>query len=141
MKNMAARLRRVTRDLKAIQEELGHAATQASASGHGHVLDSIVTIELVTDLKTSVDHMRTFLWSYIESASRQTGVDVDYTLQTTRMKRVTEMLRVLRGHVDQPRLVEAPEAHGFFEEVSRIATLAVDRHLADINSRSASAPK
>jgi len=53
--------------------------------------------ELVEDLRTTLDHLRHFLWCYIELAAATNGTDADYKLQSTRLQRVTDMLRLLHG--------------------------------------------
>lgn len=129
MDDITKRIRRVTEDLRAIQEELGWAAIEDPTEGEqARLLDELLEKDLINDFKSAVDHMRHFLWSYIEAVSKKQGKDVDYALQAYRMQRVTEMLRILRERVELPQLMNVPEAHSFFEEIQAIANTAVDRH-------------
>lgn len=53
---------------------------------------------LVEDLRTTVDYLSQFLWSYIEFAAEESGPDADYATrqrQNERLLRITEMLRML----------------------------------------------
>jgi hypothetical protein len=86
-------------------------------------VDQVVSTGLVSDLKTVVDEMNQFLWSYIDSAARNSGPDVDYALQSARLNEVTDMLRLLRQ-------TSCPTSGAQLEFVARV-TIAVDRQLQD----------
>jgi hypothetical protein len=70
--------------------------------------------------------MRHLLWSYIESA--QKDENIERTLERVRMKRVTEMLRILEPDVAERTMDTTPEVDSFFEAVQKIASKALDRH-------------
>lgn len=128
--DITRRIQRVTDDLRAIQEELGKAAVGDPALEEpGRLLDELLEEGLINDFKRSVDHMRSFLWSYIDAVCRKEGRNVDFTLQAFRMQRVTEMLRIMRERVELPQIMKLPEAHSFFEEIQATADSALDRHL------------
>lgn len=124
MGDVTARIRRVTEDLRVVQDELNEAAHQAQAQ-RDKVLDELVGGELLNDLKSAVDNVRHFLWAYIE-ATTQNPEDLKSAIQGYRMQRVTEMLRVLRD--DTPDMSAIPEAHSFFEEINSIAHKTVERY-------------
>lgn len=116
----------MTEDMHAIQEELNRAAALDPQSSRQ---DELVTLELLADFRSAVDHMRTFLWAYVEAAARRSGASLDATLQTARAQRATEMLRQLRQQLAAPDSVLAPATRSLFTEISAIAHTAYDRHL------------
>lgn len=126
MSELSVRIRRVTEDLEAIQSQLDGAA-QGAASERDSILRELANTTMLQDLKTAVDHMRHLLWSYIEAATKK-GVDVQETLQTVRMQRVTEMLRILEPTVAETKTSHAPEAESFFDLIHQIANKTIERH-------------
>lgn len=118
----------MTEDLRAIQEELNRAA--ALDPERSRLLSELVTMELLADLRSAVDHLRTFLWAYVEAATKKSGGSVDATLQAARVQRATEMLRMLRQQFTDPHSVPMPEARSLFAEISALAHTAFERHLA-----------
>jgi hypothetical protein len=125
MSELSTLIRRVTEDLHSIQSELGEAAhSKADKARRDQVMQQIVDADLVNEFKTAVDHMRLMLWSYIEAASH--NKDVAETLQSVRMQRVTEMLKIL--DVEDVRASKAPEAASFLDLINQIANTALDRH-------------
>ena len=127
--DISVRIKRVTSDLRAIQEELGWAAIDDPTGGEpARILDELLKQDLIADFKAALDHMRTFLWSYIEAVSRQSGEGVDYAIQSTRMQRVTEMLRLLRGYSDLPQMISQPPGQTFIEEIHAIAGSYLEKH-------------
>lgn len=128
LSDVRERVRRVTEDLRVLQRELDRVARGAAAE-RSDVIDELVEGDLMNDLKSVVDNMRHFLWSYIEATS-QSEADLKSALQGYRMQRVTEMLRILRES-DLPELTKSKQAHSFFEEINNIAHAAVDRYNED----------
>jgi hypothetical protein len=125
MSELSTLIRRVTEDLHSIQTELGEAAqSRADKAMRDQVMQQLVDANLVNEFKTAVDHMRVMLWSYIEAASAKK--DVAETLQSVRMQRVTEMLKVL--DVEDVKTSKAPEAESFLDLINSIAATALDRH-------------
>ncbi len=126
--DITRRIQRVTEDLRVIQEKLGAAAVLEPGGEATRLLDQLLEKDLINDFKSAVDHMRHFLWTYIDAVCRKEGRNVDYTLQAFRMQRVTEMLRILRERVELPQIMKLPEAHSFFEEIEATADTVVGRH-------------
>src|SRR5947208_3172540 len=109
MSELIIRIQRITQDLHAVQEQLTSAARpDAPASVRNEVMQEMLNLELITEFKTAVDHMRHLLWSYIEASASKGRVSD--TLQTVRMQRVTEMLRILQPTVDTTQDASSPEA-------------------------------
>jgi hypothetical protein len=67
----------------------------SSPQGQGLTLDTLLNSTLVEDLRMTVDQLSHFLWFYIELAAADSTPDADYELQQKRLRRITEMLRVL----------------------------------------------
>jgi hypothetical protein len=129
MSELSTRIRRVTNDLKAIQEQLSSAARHdAPVEERDAAMDEMLNVELINEFKTSVDHMRHMLWSYIEASSSKGKLTVSSALQSVRMQRVTEMLKILQPSVDSTQDTTTPEARSFFEVIHTIANSAVDKH-------------
>src|SRR5437879_12070955 len=115
MSELTTRIRRITEDLRAFQEQLSSAARpDAPSSERDAVMQEMINLEMINEFKTSVDHMRHLLWSYIEASSSKGRLTVTDTLQSVRMQRVTEMLRILQPTVDSAKGTSSPEAKSFF---------------------------
>lgn len=128
MSDLASRIRRVTEDLQAIQDELNAAARQGDHQQREKVMDEMSNLDLLHDFKAAVDHMRHLLWSYIEASSSQNRTDVSRTLQSVRMQRVTEMLRILAPSIAESKIPRTPEAVSFLEAIQSIAHETMDEH-------------
>jgi hypothetical protein len=128
MSELSTLIRRVTDDLHHIQSTLVEAAHPDSAGEFREkVMQELVDVNIVDELKSAVDHMRHLLWSYID-ASAEPGSNVSESLQKIRMQRVTEMLRVLQPSVEERSVVQTPVAESFFQLIHEIANSAVERH-------------
>jgi hypothetical protein len=132
LSDVTERVRRLTGEIRVLQEQLDRAARQGSGE-RSKMVDELVDGDLMNDLKNVVDNMRHFLWSYIE-ATTQNPDDLKSAMQGYRMQRVTEMLRILRES-DVPELTKTKYAHSFFEEINNIAHATVDRYNADDDPR------
>ena len=124
MNEITERIARVTDELRIIQRQLDESTRRVAA--RQEMVDSLVAGDLLNDLKSAVDNMRQFLWSYIE-ATAEGPEEMKTAIQGYRMQRVTEMLRVLRES-DEEELHKTKYAHSFFEEINNIAHEAVDRY-------------
>jgi hypothetical protein len=116
---LGERIRRVTQDLQALEEEMGWALIQDDTRAEQHrLMEELLSFNLVNQFKSAVDHMRHFLWCYIESAMGPRRSSVDYLLQSQRLKQVTEMLRTLREQGGE--FGKMPEAATFLEQVTAV---------------------
>ena len=125
MEDVTVRIRRITDDLRAIELELRHATFTNATPEQMRVVDELLGASLLADFKTAVDHMRQYLWAYIEAAAAN-GRDLTTAIQGLRLQRVTEMLRVLREDMDDPSLAAVPGSRSFFEEINAIADKTMD---------------
>jgi hypothetical protein len=94
MDSALAHIRNLTGELHLVQRELEEAAKGGASSVHIGLLDEEETITLLADFKVTVDNMRRFLWAYLEAISVH-DQSMTEALQTARLMRVTELLRVL----------------------------------------------
>jgi hypothetical protein len=131
MKRLKQRVRRVTEDLREIESTLRHVTSSGdySSAEKTRMLDELLDLNLAHDFKSAVDHMRHFLWGYIEAAGGEEA-GMATRLRVYRVQRATEMLRVL--HEDLA--VSVPEAEPvtatLIDRIHTVATLVVDRTAA-----------
>lgn len=112
---------RVTYELRVLLVHLHWSAFQGfKRSDENPILNDLVDASLIEDLRTTIDEISHFLWSYVESVATDSAQEPDYDQQSKRLMRVTEMLRVLHRPA---RPAEDPMA--FVDRLTR----AVDRHL------------
>jgi len=104
MDPIMARIKRVTDELHSIETDLQRVARDANAAQHIGFIDETESVALLGAFKVAVDNMRRFLWAYIEATSGS-NVSMNEALQTARLVRVTELLRVLHEN-------EAPTTGG-----------------------------
>jgi hypothetical protein len=133
-------MKRVTDDLRVIQEELQRLASESGDhEQHSKIVDQLLDMEMISEFKLAVDNVRQYLWAYIELTTQRSGGNVDYTLQSFRLQRITEMLKVLREHGDE--LPNLPEARTFFEEITKITNTTVDSYYAQAAGAGSDTPK
>ena len=128
MSDLSTLIHRVTDDLKAIQERLNEAARpDAPTTLRDAAMDEMLNVELINDFKNSVDQMRHLLWSYIEASSSQGRQTVSDTLQSIRLRRVTDMLRILQPSVEEGRNTSSADVRSLLDVINKIAVTA-DSH-------------
>ena len=89
------RIQRVTDDIREIEQELEEAARAGCSSRHADIFDEQETVALLGGFKIALDNLRRFLWAYIDTvAINRDGMTE--ALQSARLRRVAELLRVLR---------------------------------------------
>ena len=117
MDDLIPKVERVARELDEIRDQLHQPDTVGRTP---------LDLELLNQFKGSVDHMRHVLWDYIEAMSVPGGSDKDETLHQYRMKRATEMLRMLREH--GPFGSGSAQESSFLKEVQAIADSTLKRY-------------
>ena len=121
MEDLSWRIKRLTKDLRALQPQLEWNTFQASSAGdQNRILNDVLGAGLGEDLKRAVDLLRHFLWCYIEAAVADSDPHVDYALQSKRLEQITEVLRLLHH--------SACPTKASLEFVDR-TMLTVNRHL------------
>lgn len=83
-----------------------------------------LNIEILTSLKSAVDDMRLLLWNYIEAASQVDPQRVGEEMETQRVQRITQFLKLLRERLGS-NTEQQPVS--FIERVSA----AIEQRLGD----------
>jgi hypothetical protein len=94
MDPIMTRIKRVTEELHSIERDLQRLSKDTNAAQHIGIIDESESVALLGSFKVAVDNMRRFLWAYIEATSGS-NLSMNEALQTARLVRVTELLRVL----------------------------------------------
>jgi hypothetical protein len=96
MDDISLRVTRVTTEVQALLVRLRWDDFEnSSPREQGVTLNTLLNSTLVEDLRMTVDQLSHFLWFYIEFAATDPAPDADYKLQHERLRRITEMLRLL----------------------------------------------
>ena len=100
-------LKSVTEELTTLHGDMYWLAMQAQDL-HEQCSAAALNVELLASLKGAVDNMRLLLWNYIETASEVSPQRVKEGLETQRVQRISQFLRMLRQRLganpDQPPL-------------------------------------
>jgi len=110
MSHRKERVCRITRELNEFMAE----ASSAGKAGSMEAIEDLLTTEVISDFKSSIDSIRQLLWMYIETASRLDSKDADYATKSERFAQAAEMLRLLRNGAVPPIFSNA----GFVDRVS-----------------------
>jgi hypothetical protein len=119
-------LRELTGELTAVHSELYWLAMKAQDAA-GKDTPAELNVTLLTELKGAVDNMRLMLWKYIETASEVQPEQVRDSLDTQRLRRVTEFLQVLRDRLS-PNPEDRPVS--FIERINQAVTERLGDHRA-----------
>lgn len=107
-------LRAVTGELTALHGDLYWLAMQGQEP-EGRSSAGELNVEILTELKGAVDNMRLLLWDYIATASQVHPERVQEGMETQRLQRMSQFLKILRD-----RLGRGPEEQpqSFIEKIS-----------------------
>lgn len=120
MKDTADRVTRISSELQALLVQLHWKKFQNSSPvDQTQILNGVLNRGLIEDLRQTIDQLSEFLWRYIETAAENCDQDADYELQNERLRRVTEVLRLLHRSA-----TPAQDPMAFVERV----TASVERH-------------
>jgi hypothetical protein len=101
LKSLTGELTALHADLYWLAMEVQNASGKQAAAGE-------LNVEVLAAFKGAVDNVRLLLWNYIETASQVDPQKVEAGLETQRMQRMTQFLRLLRERLgrssDQPPL-------------------------------------
>ncbi len=100
------RVQAITEQLASLRQELGHPAADPQT---GLAVPKL-SPEEVRGLKLEVDHMRMFLWAYMDSWSIL-GDDTQQRLQRMRINTATDMLRQLQDDFSRVGVPASAEAN------------------------------
>ncbi len=111
MNDLRATIQRITEDLNTLLRELSSADDRRARE----LVEQMLTSEVLTDFKISVDAMRHLLWIYIEAAAQTTRPAT--IIQSARLQKAVDMLRALHSS-PVPEQFSGPET--FFEHVQNV---------------------
>jgi len=105
LESTVARLRRIADELHAVQDELCWTAVTGdpSAESRRHRLHEVLTLELIVDVKASVDRTRQLLRTYIDAMAESVAKDGDPVAERSRKQRVAELLSLMRKRIAHTR--------------------------------------
>ena len=122
MDNTSERVVRISEQLRALSVQLQWKTFETSSPrDQDRILNGLLNRGLVEDLRRTIDQLSEFLWQYIETAAANADPDADYEMQNERLRRITELLRLLHRSA-----LPSHEPAAFMERV----TASVDQHLA-----------
>ena len=117
MDETLTRIRAATQQLNDVQTELYRRALAPNPEATHAFLDEPSSLDVLSGFKAAVDELRRFLWFYIDELAKRAGTDPDLMIQGYRIRRATEMLRVLSA---EPMIAACPtleETQSFLEQV------------------------
>lgn len=122
MRDTAERVVRISEQLRALSVQLQWKTFESSSPrDQTQILNGLLNRSLIEDLRNTIDQLSDFLWRYIEAAAAESDPQADYELQNERLRRITELLRLLHRSA-----YPAQDPSAFMERV----TASVDQHLA-----------
>lgn len=89
-------LKSLTSELTALHADLYWLAMQIQDAAGKQGTASELNVEVLAAFKGAVDNVRLLLWNYIETASQVDPQKMEAGLETQRMQRMTQFLRLLR---------------------------------------------
>jgi len=96
MEDLLDRITRFSHEIRALEAELQWTSLQySSPADQDGMMDHLLSAELGQNLKRAVDRLNHFLWCYIESVAASPNTEVDYAQQSSRLVKVTDLLRLL----------------------------------------------
>jgi DNA-binding transcriptional regulator YbjK len=107
IKELVNHLKAITEELTALHGDLYWLAMQAQDVSAEQSSAAALNVEMLSGLKGAVDNMRLLLWNYIETASQTNPQRVRDGMETQRVQRMTQFLKLLRerlgsAHDQQP---------------------------------------
>src|SRR6516162_9306903 len=122
MRDTVERVVRISEQLRALSVQLHWKTFESSSPGdQTQILNGLLNRSPIQDLRNTIDQLSDFLWRYIEAAAADSDPQADYEMQTERLRRITELLRLLHRSA-----YPAQDPSAFMERV----TASVDHHLA-----------
>ena len=96
MNDLSSCINRITKELRLLQELLEFSTFQNSdPDTHNRVVHHLVDVGIIHNLKSAVDHMRHFLWNYLETIGPDPQPGIDLATQSRRLDQITDLLCLL----------------------------------------------
>jgi LPS O-antigen subunit length determinant protein (WzzB/FepE family) len=122
------RISRISENLRIIQKEISLLAAEELESSLREEPFGEPDVKALRKVKSSVDHLRQVLRTYIDFASAQVDAQDPEEFQAARAERTTQILRfACQGlQLREGKNHEVPSS--LFEQLMQLAFVAVDRH-------------
>jgi len=115
-------LKDITNELTTLHGDLYWLAMQSQDSAAGEL-----NVEQLTELKGAVDNLRLLLWDYIASASQVHPQRVQEGMETQRLQRMSQFLKILRDRLGRST---AEQPQSFIEKISAAMKKRLDNKVA-----------
>ena len=115
-------LKDITNELTTLHGDLYWLAMQSQDSAAGEL-----NVEQLTELKGAVDNLRLLLWDYIASASQVHPQRVQEGMETQRLQRMSQFLKILRDRLGRST---AEQPQSFIEKISAAMKKRLDIKVA-----------
>jgi hypothetical protein len=136
MNDVASEIRRMTKDLQALQNAMQAANNEPLSHGGERQLSDVLDAELATQFKGVLDEVRHFLWCYAELVgAEQPWESVQASVDRGYRRLIAEMLQGF-AQCPAPRTSEkAPGAVSFFERIDFVVSsrLAAEKFRRDFD--------
>jgi len=131
MDNILIKIQRVTEELNEVQSELYRRALTPEPGPAHEFMNDPSGLEVLSRFKAAVDELRRFLWYYLDELASRQGADADLLIHGYRIRRATEMLRVLCHEPIAAESASLHDAQTFLELVTAVVEGKVPPRTAD----------
>jgi hypothetical protein len=121
------RLRRVTEELRAIEKDISQmASSKPLGSGplnkdeHLQLVNLLLDMTLLAELKVVVDHLRQLLRAYMDSLAERGGENKEYARQVCHIQDATEALRLLHERAHELAKGELAKRRSFIDRIDSL---------------------
>ncbi len=125
--DFTTRLRHITEELRLMQKDLYDMSASIPVKSillkkeeHVELVNSLLNLTLLADLKVVIDHLRQILRTYIDTVADQAANQKDYPLQVYRIQRATEALRLLHQGAQELAQGELAAQPSFIERIDSV---------------------
>jgi hypothetical protein len=120
LQNITEELRVIQKDLYAMSRSLPVKSSLLEKHEHLQLVNSLLSLTMLADLKVVVDELRQILRTYIDTVANQAANHQDYPLQVYRIQRATEALRLLHQGAQQLAEGELVHKSSFIEHIDSV---------------------
>jgi len=128
MGSVPMRISRISENLRLIQNEIAILTGEELESSLHEEPFGEPDVHALRKVKSSVDHLRQVLRTYIDFASAQVGYQDSEDFQTARTERTTQILRYACQGLQLRELKDHEVPSSIFEQLTQMAIAAVDRY-------------
>lgn len=128
MGSVPLRITRISENLRVIQNEIAQLAGKELETALGQRSLAEQDVTALRKVKSSVDHLRQVLRTYIDFASAQVASQDPEEFQAARTERTTQILRYACDGLQLRERQDREVPASLFEQLTILAFAAVDRH-------------